>query len=183
MRMEINPTGGVVLRDVTGEGAAYIDSERNKFVDPDDHYQHWIFSRNYEGTVYITVTPYEDKKKLVGMLNHLRENFGLTVSENARYVMHAWSMEAKIAMQQAEAQAQMLQFQNHIEKLKHVLREGCEGCENFCHDGDCGRCRADGKSLIETPLSPRCAKTDKGGRSYWGERFYPHEGCKYITKR
>lgn len=178
MRLELTSFGKIVLREVAGDAAEYIESERSKLVDPD--YQHWCFSKNYDGTVYVTITPYEDKVEIVEQLDVLADRYGLTVSENMKTLLSAWRMEAMRAHENKKTNAEIRALESRINTLQRVLREGCEACTSFCFKEEYGRCKEDGKILHETPISPRYGPTDG---SAWGQRWYPHDGCKYLTER
>ncbi len=178
MKLEINTNGKIVLREIYGEAADYIENERKKLVEP--NYQHWYFSRNYEGTIYITATPYEDKTEFVAMLDELVDRYGLTVSEGARHLLCAWRRDVLTAQEGERTSGLIKGLEEQIKTLRKLLNDGCGGCEYLVTDGDCVRCSINGERLHETPLSPRYQPKDG---SCWGQRFYPHEDCKYLTER
>lgn len=177
MRLDISIQGKIVLREVIGAAAEYIESERKKLADPD--YQHWCFSKNYEGTVYVTATPYEDKTQLMELLDVLFEQYGLTLTEVTRHLLCAWRRDVLTAQEGERTSGLINGFEEQIKTLRKLLKDGCWGCENLVTDGDCGRCALNGERLNETPLSPRYGPEDG---SCWGQRFYPHEDCKYLTE-
>lgn len=178
MRLEINSNGKIVLREVKGAAVEYIESERKKLVDP--NYQHWYFSRNYEGTVYVTATPYEDKTEFVELLDVLIDRHGLTVTESARHLLRAWRRDALTARESERTSGLIKGLEEQIKTLRRLLKEGCAGCEYRVTDGDGCRCALNGEWLHETPLSPRYGPKDG---SCWGTKYYPNENCKYLTER
>lgn len=180
MRLELLNNGVVAIRKVTADAMDYIDRERE--ATPDAGHRHWLFSYNYEGTVYITATPYEEKKDLLRILDMLISHYGLIVSDNVKPMIDLWRRDELYAKQTYEANARAEALEGRLKSLQHLLKVGCEGCKNFCYDGDCGRCKLDGKELNETPLSFRNGKYDRQGVLHLGSKFYPHEDCKFLNE-
>lgn len=177
MRLELRNNGSVVIREVTADAMAYLEYERDLV---DATYTRWLFSHNQEGTVYITATPYEDKTHVYEIIEELIAHYGLIVPDILTPVLYTWRRDACIVKNCREKTDAM---KERVYALKRVLKNGCEGCENFCYDGDYGRCKADGGVLNETPLSFRNGQYDRDGVWHVGQKFYPHESCKLLNEK
>lgn len=175
LKLEINAEGKLVLRGVTGETWAYIEEKRRALFDPD--HRHWYLSRELFGdTVYLTVTPYEDKTDFLEAFDGLIAKFGLEVSPAAEHVVTAWRLDAENAKNNALRREEMLALEEKIDRLTRLCKEGCASCSYFTAIAELrdkrGVCRCGEKPvyLRETVFSP--IREDK---------YYPHDGCKYLT--
>lgn len=178
LKMDINAEGGIVLRGVTDEAWEYIESERQKLYDAD--HRHWYFSRErFDGdTVYIKVTPREDKTEFLTVFERLKEKHGLEVSSAARKVLEAWRMDAENARNNARSYEERLALKKRLERYKRLLTEGCACCNSFHAEYGVGdkrgvcTCGEMPVYLRETVWSP--IREDK---------YFPHEACKYLNER
>lgn len=180
MQLELRSNGSLAINGVTADAMDYINRERE--ATPNGGHGHWIFSYDHEGTVYITATPYEEKKDLLRILDMLVSHYGLTVQNNVIPLLDSWRRNELYAEQTYQANMRAEGLEGRLKRLQHILREGCAWCRNFCHDGDCGRCGLDGKELSETPLSFRNGGYDGRGVQRVGSKYYPHEECKFLNE-
>lgn len=180
MRLELRDNGSMAIREVNADAMDYINRERA--AAPDAEHRHWCLSYNYDGTVYITATPYEEKKDLLRILDVLIKHYGLIVPNNVKPLLYSWRRDELYSKQSYEANKRIDALEGHLKSLQRLMKEGCEGCKNFCHDGDYGRCKEDGKELNETPLSFRNGKYDRDGVWHICSKFYPHEDCKFLKE-
>lgn len=183
MRLEINGEGRIVIREVSDKALSYIDQERRKLVDP--IYQHWVFSQNYDGTVYVTVTAEEDKTEIVRMIDGLIEGYGLTFTNAAAHLVCCWRRDLAYTTETERTNRERDAERKQIADLKRVLAEGCKNCVNFLRvqEGDEaeGYCTFGEKRHIleRSPLSSKHGEYH-GGIRYWGHKYYPCDQCKYM---
>lgn len=176
MRLEINGEGKPVLREVDDRAWAYIEGERSKLVDP--KFQHWYFGeQRYDGTVYLTVWPQEDKAEFVSIIDKLIEEYGMTATKAAEQVLYAWRRDAAYAYATERTNREIKALQGEIEGLKRRLRGGCKGCPHFLFerkgDDEDGYCTANGKK----PLACAHVYPFRAGEPFRTVKFYPCETC------
>lgn len=180
MRLELRDDGAMLLRDVGDEAWEYINEERAKLPNPG--WQHWLFSENrYEGTVYVTATPEEDKCELVRITDALIDKYGMELQGQALPVLQSWRREAAYAWHTSRNNESLYALKGQLDGLKAILKEGCVACGYFRlkrnGDGLDGYCEACGKALAQTIFDFGNGKT-VDGISYPGTKYYPFSECK-----
>lgn len=179
MRLEINSEGKPVLREVDDAAWAYIEGERNKLEDA--NYRHWYFGeQRYDGTVYLTVLPQEDKTEFVEHMDKLEQTYGLTATRAAAQVLYAWRREAACAYMAEKTNKEIRELEWKIRRLKRIVSEGCEGCPCFVSerkgDDENGYCTANGRRIL-------CAAAIypfRAGEPFRKMKFYPNGACERL---
>lgn len=180
MRLEINGEGKPVLREVDDRAWEYIEGERRKkLMEP--HGEHWYFGeQRYDGTVYLTVWPQEDKTEFVALIDKLIEEYGMTATKAAEQLLYAWRRDMAYALWSEDIQKDKKKLQDEIESLKRRLYHGCEGCPHFLFvrngDDEDGYCTANGKKPLPVAFLYPC----KAGEPFHTVKFYPCETCIFT---
>lgn len=187
MQFEISDNGKLVLREVTDEAWAYINSEMNRLL-TNPRFQHWYFSRErYDGTVYLTITPEEDKAELVRIFDVLVQEYGLTSTESAFPLLRAWRRDAAYSRESERANEERRALEGQLKALKRIIEHGCKECGSFYSEqvGDDlnGYCMQgeERRELESSTLSCAHGEFDADKKVYHlGRKFYPCSGCKYL---
>lgn len=188
MWFEITDSGRLVLRKVTDAAWEYINAELNRLrLEP--RHQPWYFSRErYDGTVYITALPQEDKTEFVQIMNCLINEYGLCLTEASSHIVRAWRRDVAYARESERSNERERALEGQIRALKHILRDGCKGCANFCveqiGDDTNGYCvRGEERSALESSLmSFEHGGYDKRKIFHPDYKFLPCKKCKYLNE-
>lgn len=191
MILLINSAGKLVFENISAEEQAYIDAYRSR----ETYYtkyrtQHGEYagklSENYQGTVYVLATPYEEKSAVVELLDELIRRFCVTVTPAAKSVLEAWRIQAGQSEGVAKLNEEIALLKQKEERFRKIMKEGCRACPHFRigqSNGDMvGRCTVCGdKELPATAYLPGYGRT-VGARN-WGMKFYPCKGCEYLEEK
>lgn len=181
MRLELNSDGKFVLHGVSAEAWELIVSERERVGSP----EHFCFGReSFDGTVYVTVTQYEDKTEIVSILNKFVLRYDMTTDEAGEKMLNAWREEAEQTYKIMRSNAEREAAERLAMRLKQIMRDGCRTCSYFrserCGDDLNGYCTAMGKTALqESPLSFQNGKMVNGVH-YMGTKFYPCDSCLFL---
>ena len=181
MRLELNSAGKYVLRGVSVQAWEYIKAERERCGSP----EHFCFGReNFNGTVYITVTQYEDKTEIVQILNKFVFRYGLTTDDTTERVLNMWREDAEQAYASMRANEEKRAAELLVTHLKRIMREGCKDCTYFrserCGDELNGYCTAMGKTELQAGALNFKDGLYMKGVQYMGTKFYPCESCIFL---
>lgn len=189
MRFEISENGKLVLREVTDEAWEYITSEMKRLL-THPNYQHWYFSRErFDGSVYVTATPAEDKTEFMRIMDCLISDFGLEFTQASVHLIRAWRRDDAYAETASQWNAEKDAAEKQIKNLQRLLREGCNGCKHFrveqIGDDADGYCTAGAtpQKLESSLLRFEHGEWDADKKVYHpGRKYYPCSGCKYLNE-
>ncbi len=185
MILDVDRNGNIVLREVSEAAWNYIQSEREcTNTSP----EHWIFGHEiYDGTVYVTVTPTEDKTEIVRITDKLIRDYGMKTTVITAHALLFWRREAAQALGIKRLNEISARLEKRVWSLKRILLNGCNSCTFFreipnADDSD-GYCMATGKyKLLDgTPLSCEYGSVKEGVR-YTGVKYFPCKECKYLNE-
>lgn len=182
MILTVNSVGKIVLKDVTDEARAYIEGERKKQVRDPEH-SWWYFSREYEGTYYVTVTTIQEKSEFVKLIRALLD-MGMETTEVTAFLVNAWQDEAERSAQIAKMHHEKDVREAHISFLHRILKKGCGACRCFA-------CKITGDD-VEGYCSYGEKLAPLDGVQIWSEvlkgntetayKFFPREDCIYLKE-
>lgn len=181
MRLDINSNGRMVLQGVSPQEWEHIKAMRKAATI--DEFQLWVLSdRNFDGTVYVTVTEQEDKEEIVRVLKELNSTLGMEVSVLAGMIVSAWEREASARQAVRDAYNETISERNRSLDLAWLLKRGCKGCPNLKRwaDDEAYCCMGGKRVLLDCSAFLPQYGENKGGTLYWGRKFYPHANCEKI---
>lgn len=203
MRFEIGTDGTLLLTDMTEKANDYLCSLK-RFAwheynhGKEEQWATWFFTKLTEHTTLVTLQEnarmemHEQVKRLVGILEELKVNYGLEVTAAAQVVLDGWKLQIRIAEEQETEQnridAARAAQKRAAASLKRAIKDGCKGCRNFrvnrLGDDNEGYCFANEDKPVRLDESPLCFRYGDlaDGVQYMGTKFYPQENCEYLKE-
>lgn len=184
MRLELNQEGKLYIKDITDDAWDYITKARNLAGNPWE----WYFSHEpHEGSVRVYYNPYNFADgKLLNYLDELTGFYGLQCSASEKLLLKSWRAICEIQRNLVDVNHEKIKFEDNARYMKKILSLGCNRCGNFrqVQDGDdvIGCCLQGGilVALSSTPLCMEHGGFGVDGLWHFGQKFYPHGGCKYL---
>lgn len=184
MRLELDGNGRLYIREITDDAWDYITKSRKLAGDPWE----WYFSKEpYEGSVRVYYNSYNfADENLMGYLNELERFYEMKCGAPEKVLLESWRQICKIQKGFTDVNRERLNLEERARLLKRFLSTGCNRCGNFREgrDGDdcVGYC-SQGSIYVPLDQSPLClAHGGFGSDGTWhfGQKYYPHSGCKYL---
>lgn len=182
MILEITSNGRLAIKDVTESAWEYINTKRDSAcLARDDHF---CFSKNYEGTVYLNDQYQEDQEWLLREIDVIMKEHGLIISAHAKRILDSWReyICQENAIQRWYERAKTLK--ESCKTYFNHQAEGCAYCKFFAieQDGDVdvGICKHSNEELkFGGQVSAGIVKGGNAKVTGFASTWYPCENCYY----